>query len=136
MSRKRHYKGFAERFEHLRAGRSYGELSDQIYEATGIRITPQALHRWSRGASPTEQNAAAVAKFFGVSTQWLLHGITPRHDTPIDQIVSAPPDTERREVLEMLRFCVWRASQRHAAEEPSLAAYRVVLDEILAAYER
>jgi len=43
---------FADRFERLRGGMSYGALSEGILRKTGVQISPQALHNGRRAGMP------------------------------------------------------------------------------------
>src|SRR3954469_6039917 len=66
--------GFGKRFEDLRTGMSYQALADAIQRKTGIRISAQAMHKWSKGGGIEPKQVQLLAEFWGVSAAWLPRG--------------------------------------------------------------
>lgn len=85
--------GFGERIYNLRRkeGLSQEEFADKL------GVSRQAVSKWETGQSvPDSEKAAAMAKFFGVSLDWLING----DEVPAPAVVApsamvAPPVKQR-----------------------------------------
>lgn len=58
---------FNTRFTRLKdeSGLSFEALSDEIYKATGVRVTNAALHKYTKGGNIDEPTLEALAAYFG-----------------------------------------------------------------------
>jgi hypothetical protein len=109
--------GFGKRFEELRAGMSYQALSDAIQRKTGIRISAQAMHKWSKGGGIDPKQVQLLAKFWGVSAAWLAYGVgSPTAAPTLDDAVKALPEDAQLQVLDYIRYKIERASALMAEE--------------------
>lgn len=66
---------FAERLAWLKAGESYRERARKMQDA-GLKVTPQALRKWTHGGGISPENVKAVARYFDVSPGNLYIGET------------------------------------------------------------
>jgi len=113
-------KGFAKRFEELRAGMSFQALSDAVYRKTGIRVSPQGMHKWAKGGGADPDKIELMAKYWGVSAAWLAYGVGDPNKTPtLSDAVDALPDDSRREVLDYIQYKITRAEAMMAQEDRS-----------------
>jgi hypothetical protein len=110
----------AERFEHLRGNMSYQDLSDAIFEKIGIRITPQAMHKWAHGGNIAPENVEVVCQFFNIPQGWFLFGGS-RIAFSLEDVVNALPAESRREVLNFVRYNIERHSTELRAKDPGKA---------------
>jgi hypothetical protein len=78
---------FKERFLELKGDESYQSLADRLANA-GVRISPQALHKYGTGGEISRQMLIDLARFFDVSPAWLYFGLEER---PADAL---PADLE------------------------------------------
>ena len=126
---------FGERFELLRAGRSYQELSDAIFERHQIRITPQAMHKWVKhGGGITPDNARIVADFFKVAPGWLLFGEGERPEAHVEDAIRDLPDDRCQQTLDFIEYQIQRSVPHMAAEK--LSSYSTMISKIRADLER
>ncbi|MDE7085004.1 MAG: helix-turn-helix domain-containing protein [Clostridia bacterium] len=80
---------FGERIYNLRkkSGLSQEEFADKL------GVSRQAVSKWETGQSvPDSEKAAAMAKFFGVSLDWLINGEEPF--APVQPQAVAPVETQ------------------------------------------
>jgi len=120
---------FADRFERLRGGMAYQALSDAIYRKTGIRISPQGMHKWSKGGAITPENLRVLSEFFGVREGWLLFGEGPEQaESSLNELVGALPDDSAQQVLDFIRYKIERADSLVASER--LSHYLAMIDDI------
>jgi hypothetical protein len=117
---------FGERFEKLRGGMSFQALSDAIYRKTGIRISAQGIHKWSKGGGIEQDKLKLLAEFFGVTEAWLTYGEAPA--PTLDEAVGKLPDESRQEVLDFIRYKFSRAEGLIASDVAS--DYHVMIDRI------
>lgn len=87
----------AERLDELIV--NHHKTAEQIAEDLGV--SPAGLHKWRRKGQVKRSKLAAVARYFGVSTDYLLTGETQWGETPqrrvwIEKIESLSPDDQRR----------------------------------------
>lgn len=108
----------ATRFEQLRGEMSYQDVSDAIFAKTGVRITPQAMHKWTHGGNIAPDNVALVCQYFNVNQSWLLFGGS-RIAFSLEDVVNALPAGSRNEVLNFIRYKVERDSVELRAEDPA-----------------
>ena len=121
---------FAVRFDRLRGGMSYQALSEAIERKTGVRITPQAMHKWSQGGDIAKENLKIVAEFFGVTEAHLLYGVGPETGTSLEDAVNALPAQARQEVLDFIRYKIERADTRLFTGE-QVATYLTMIDRLV-----
>ena len=95
---------FSDRFEQLRAGMSYQALSDAISRKSGIRISAQAMHKWSKGGGIEQDKLKLVAEFFGVNEAWLMYGSGPL----LQQAVGALSENDQQQVLDFIEYKIAR----------------------------
>lgn len=114
---------FAARFEQLRGGMSYQTLSDAVHRKSGIRISPQAMHLWSKGGEISEENLAVLAEFFGVSKAWLRYG-----EGDLEDALVQLPEESRQQVFDFIRYKIERADTQIASQ--SLPDYLAMIDRI------
>lgn len=120
---------FGERFEKLRLGRSYQDLSDAIFESTKIRITPQAMHKWvKQGGGITADNARVVADSFEVSPGWLLFGEGEAPAPKLGDVVLDLPGDKPQQTLDFIEYQIQAGSKFIASEK--LASYMTMIDRI------
>ena len=120
---------FGARFEELRDGMSYNDLSAAIFERFGVRITAQAMHKWvKQGGGITPDNARVVAEYFGVSPGWLLFGEGPEPKPSIDKIFYEMPVDMAQQTLDFSEFNLNKCKKFIAAEK--MASYMTMIDGI------
>lgn len=117
---------FGERFDKLRGGMSYQALSDAIYRKTQLRVSPQAMHKWSKGGGIEQDKLKLLAEFFGVTEAWLMYGESP--PPTLDEAVGALPDESRQEVLDFIRYKYSRAEGLVASD--IAGDYHAMIDRI------
>lgn len=108
---------FAQRFKQLRGRASYQGLSDAIFEKTGIRITPQAMHKWNEGGQINRTNARILADFFGTNEAWLLYGVGPERSVIIEDLIRELDPASARQVLDYIRYHLERHSKQLTADK-------------------
>jgi hypothetical protein len=122
----------AERFEKLRAGMSYQALSDAIFRKTGVRISPQAMHKWSKGGNIDPDNVKPVCEFFGVTEAWLVYGAGRESTLTIDGLVSSLPDEPYQRTLDFIRYQLTTSGSNLFAGEPEkLGDYLKFIDRLI-----
>lgn len=123
---------FAQRFQELRAGRTYAALADDLKKSAGIEVTAQTLHNWASGKTDiTEDNLAALAAYYRVRPSWLRYGEGPREPEPrLEDVLSGLPDEERQQVFDFVRYKIERADAVIAKER--MASYLTMIDRIRA----
>lgn len=120
---------FGTRFEELRDGMSYQDLSDAIFARAEVRITPQAMHKWvKQGGGITPDNARVVAEYFGVSPGWLLFGEGPEPQPRIRHILEDLPPENSQQSLDFIEYQLGRAGKFIAAEK--MAHYMTMIEGI------
>lgn len=117
---------FGERFDRLRGGMSYQALSDAIYRKTGLRVSAQGMHKWSKGGGIEQDKLKLLAEFFGVTEAWLMYGESPA--PTLDEAVGALPDESRQEVLDFIRYKFTRAEGLLASDVAG--DYHAMIDRI------
>lgn len=125
---------FADRFERLRGGMSYQALSDGIARKTGVRISPQALHKWSHGGNIDQDNVKLVAEFFGVNEAWLIYGTGAESKLSLDEVVNALPPAEAEKTVDFIKYQLERAATETQlfAEDPArLTDYLKFIDRLI-----
>lgn len=125
---------FAARFERLRGGMSYEALSEAIKRKTGVQISAQAMHKWSRGGNIDQKNIKPVCEFFGVEESWLMYGTGQESKLSLDELVNALPEAEREKTVDFIRYQVERsATETHLfAEDPArLTEYLKFIDRLI-----
>lgn len=126
----------AERFEHLRGGMSYEALSDAIYRKTGVRISAQAMHKWSKGGNIDPKNVPAVCEFFGVNDAWFVYGSGPESKLSLEEVVNALPDPAREKTMDFIRYQIERSATEteiFAKEPERITAYLKYIDQVIRA---
>jgi hypothetical protein len=78
---------FADRFLQLKGDESFQSLADKLAK-TGVRVSPQALHKYANGGEISHKMLLDVARFFDVSPAWLYFGV---EEPPADAL---PADLE------------------------------------------
>ena len=124
---------FAENFAELRGDRSLQTLSDEIFARLGVRITPQAMHKWLRGGNIAPANVRVLSTFFGVSEAWLMHGSGSRGGVTLEQMVNALSPESAKLVLGLLRYSLEQCDPPPAPE--LLANYRSAINALLKAVD-
>jgi Tfp pilus assembly protein PilV len=125
---------FADRFERLRGGMSYEALSEAIHRKTGVQISAQALHKWSKGGKADAANLKAVADFFGVNEAWLSYGTGRDSQLSLDEVINALPPTEAEKTVDFIKYQLERAATETQlfAEDPArLTAYLKFIDRLM-----
>ena len=121
---------FADRFEKLRGDTSYQALSDALYIRANVRISPQAMHKWSKGGAITPENLRIVAEFFGVREAWLLMGeSSEQDDASLKKLVDALPGDNGQQVLDFIRYKIERSDPAIIANE-TMSHYLSLIDGI------
>lgn len=120
---------FGERFEKLRDGQSYQDLSDAIFDRTKVRISPQAMNKWvKQGGGITESNARIVAEHFGVNPGWLMFGEGPAPEPRIRHILQDLPVENAQQSLDFIEYQIQKAGKFIAAEK--LPSYTKMIESI------
>lgn len=113
---------------------SYQALSDAIQRKTGVRISPQALHKWTHGGKIDPDNVKPVAEFFGVQEAWLVYGTGPESTVSLDEVVKALPDAEAEKTVDFIKYQLERAAtetQLFATEPERLTVYLKFIDKLI-----
>lgn len=108
---------FASRFQQLKGRASFQALSDAVYRATGIRITAQAMHKWTEGGNINRANARVLADFFGVTEAWLLYGVGREHEVLLEDALRDLERGAARQVLDYIRYHLERHSRQLTADK-------------------
>lgn len=127
---------FPDRFERLRGGMSYQALSDGIYRKTGMRISPQAMHKWSRGGGIDQDTAKLVAEFFGVHEAWLLFGTGPESILSLEHVLDALPDPAHERTVDFIKYQIERnatETELFVKEPAKLTEYLKFIDRLITA---
>lgn len=119
---------FGSRFEALRGARSYQDLSDAIDKRYGLRISPQAMHKWVKGGGITPDNAKIVAEFFGVTPGWLLFGEGADTRPSVEDAMQELPGDQQQQTIDFLEYQLHRSAPMIAREK--LAKYMAMIDGI------
>lgn len=125
---------FADRFEQLRGGMSYQALSDGIHRKTGVRISPQALNKWTHGGNIDPDNVKAVCEFFGVNEAWLVFGTGPESKLSLDEVVNALPDPEAAKTFDFIKYQIERSAtetELFANDPARLTDYLKFIDRLI-----
>lgn len=124
-------KTFAERFEQLRGGMSYEALAAGIARKTGVRISPQALHKWSKGGAADPKNIKATADFFGVNEAWLAYGTGPETAMQLEDVIDALPESKRQQSLDFIRYQLTQGANELFAEPARVTEYLKFIDRLI-----
>lgn len=110
---------FADRFIQLKGPRSYEALADEIEHATGVRISPQAMHKWgAQNGGITLENARVVAAFFRVSPAWLLFGEGPQDRREhLETVLQELSDESRQQVFDFISYKFEKADGLFASDK-------------------
>lgn len=122
---------FATRFEILRDGMSYQALSDALYRKHGKRISPQAMHKWTKGGGIDPASLRLVAEFFGVNEAWLMFGVgNEARGASLENGITDLGHADGQAVLDFFRYKIERADGLMASEK--VAHYVSMIERIQA----
>ena len=120
---------FSERFEKLRAGRPYQEISDEIFQRFNVRISPQAMHKWVKvNGRISEDNARIVAQYFDVSPGWLIFGEGQPQRHRFLHILENMSAENAQQSLDFIEYQLQKSERSIAAEK--LPSYIKMIESI------
>jgi transcriptional regulator with XRE-family HTH domain len=125
---------FATRFLRLKeaTGLSYERLSDAVFDATGVRISGQAMHKWAQGGNIEESQLETLAAYFKRTPAWFRYGIGPEiseEQIELSRAITELPEQSRQQTLDFLKYQIERAQPLFSKQQTS--HYLKMIDSII-----